>query len=81
MKISTFWEFFDESKLREEVAVNQTFQSVSNWSLEKLQSVCLEYRFLIKNHANHLALLVYRLPESQFKCLIAEILNDELGEK
>ena len=35
---------------------------------------------MITNHANHLALLVYRLPESQFKCLIAEILNDELGE-
>jgi L-rhamnose mutarotase len=36
--------------------------------------------WLVKNHANHLALLVYRLPESEFKCLIAEILNDELGK-
>ncbi|MDJ0713907.1 MAG: iron-containing redox enzyme family protein [Prochloraceae cyanobacterium] len=79
MKLSNFWAFFDDAKLTEEILINSSFQSIPNWNLEKLQRVCIEYRWLVKNHANHLALLVSRLPESQFKCLIAEVLNDELG--
>ncbi len=79
MNLSSFWTYFDEVKLTEEIFVNSQFSTIPNWSLEKLQKVSINYRWLVKSHSNHLALMISRLPESHFKSLIAEILNDEQG--
>ncbi|WP_013324098.1 iron-containing redox enzyme family protein [Gloeothece verrucosa] len=79
MTISTFWMYFDETKLKEEIEIFSSFSTIPNWSLEKLRRVSVYYRDLVKNHSNHLALMISRLPETQFKSLIAEILNDEQG--
>ncbi|GBF82923.1 iron-containing redox enzyme family protein [Aphanothece sacrum] len=79
MELSTFWVYFDEAKLTEEILIDSQLSTISTWSLEKLKQVSIDYRQLVLNHSNHLALLCSRLPESQFKSLIAEILNDEQG--
>ncbi|MGK7881111.1 MAG: iron-containing redox enzyme family protein [Crocosphaera sp.] len=79
MNLSSFWTYFDEAKLTEEILINSQFSTIPKWSLEKLQRVSINYRWLVKSHSNHLALMVSRLPESQFKSLISEILNDEQG--
>jgi hypothetical protein len=45
-----------------------------------VQRVSLNYRWLFESHSSHIALLCSRLPESQFKSLICEIVNDEHGQ-
>ena len=79
MKLATFWTHFDESKLSAEILINSEFSTIKNWTLEELREVSINYRWLVKSHSDHLALMISKLPESRFKTLIADILNDEQG--
>ncbi|WP_100208687.1 iron-containing redox enzyme family protein [Crocosphaera watsonii] len=79
MKITDFWSHFDDSRLQEEISIQSGFSTIPNCTLAELQELAINYRWLVKTHSNHLALMVSRLEESELKSLIADILNDEQG--
>lgn len=76
---SSFWELADETRLQTEYIADERLRWLQVASLPSLQRVFAQYRFFTISYISDLALLVHRLPFGKLRSLLAEFLNDELG--
>lgn len=76
---SPFWELADTTRIQTEYIADKRLQWLQVASLPSLQRVFAQYRFFTISYISDLALLVHRLPFSKLRSLLAEFLNDELG--
>lgn len=75
-----FWEITDTARLEAEYDADNKLGYLETASIDVLINIFHEYRFFIKYFISDLGLLMFKAPFGQFKCMIAEIAMDELGE-
>ncbi|MDC0715099.1 iron-containing redox enzyme family protein [Stigmatella sp. ncwal1] len=74
-----FWRMADNARTQAEYLADRKLQSLERASLEVLKQVFVQYRYFTIFYISDLALLVYRLPFGKLRSLLADFLNDELG--
>ena len=77
--MSTFWELADATRVQTEYIADKRLQWMQVASLASLRRVLVQYRFFTIYYISDLALLVHRLPFGKIRSLLAEFLDDELG--
>ncbi len=77
--MSTFWELADATRVQTEYIADRRLKWMQTAPLSSVQRVLSQYRFFTIYYISDLALLVHRLPFSRIRSLLAEFLNDELG--
>lgn len=75
----TFWQITDKSELEKEIHNNTKIKAISKLEITDLVKILEQYRFIVKEHANHLAIIISRMEESSLKSLFSDILYEELG--
>ena len=80
MSRAAFWEITDSTKMGERYRIDQNLRSLKYMPLETLKSVLVQYRFFTHFYITDLALLIGKLPFGQLRSILADILNEELGE-
>lgn len=75
-----FWEITDTAKLEAEYDADHKLSYLETASVDVLINIFHEYRFFIKYFISDLGLLMFKAPFGKFKCMIAEIAMDELGD-
>lgn len=76
----SFWELTDITKMGEKFRIDQNLKSLKHMPLEMLQNVLIQYRFFTHYYIADLALLIGKLPFGTLRSILADILNEELGE-
>jgi hypothetical protein len=76
----SFWELTDSTKMGEKFRIDQNLRSLEHMPLEMLQNVLIQYRFFTHYYIADLALLISKLPFGKLRTILADILNEELGE-
>jgi hypothetical protein len=79
MDMKAFWEMADATRVRTEYIADQRLEALRGASLESLRRVLVQYRYFTIYYINDLAMLVHRLPFGKLRSLLAEFLNEELG--
>lgn len=74
-----FWRMADNARTQAEYLVDRKLQSLQHAPLEVLKQIFVQYRYFTIFYISDLALLVYRLPFGKLRSLLADFLNDELG--
>lgn len=77
--MQTFWEIADSTRVYTEFLADKRLQSLRTASLSSLQKIFVQYRFFTIYYISDMAMLVQRLPFGTLRSLLAEFLNDELG--
>lgn len=80
MDINDFWQMANEQQLRAEVASKDYLQWVATASAPALRRLFIEYRPLTDGYPADLALLVARTPQGRLRSLLAQLLDEELGD-
>ncbi|WP_434390263.1 iron-containing redox enzyme family protein [Melittangium boletus] len=74
-----FWRMADNARTQTEYLADRKLQSLAHMPLDVLKKVFVQYRYFTLFYISDLALLVYRLPFGNLRSLMADFLNDELG--
>jgi hypothetical protein len=75
-----FWSLTDHEKLQAQYRVDSRLRYLQHASLDVLRSVFVQYRYFTIFYISDLAQLVARLPFGRMRSLLAEFLNEELGD-
>ena len=76
-----FWELTDSAKLEAEYAATNYVAYLETAPISALVHIFHEYRFFIKYFISDLGILQFKAPFGKFKCMIAQIAVDELGQE
>ena len=76
----SFWALTDSTKMGEKYRIDQNLKSLKYLPLETLQKIFIQYRFFTHYYITDLAILISKLPGGQLRSILAEILDEELGE-
>lgn len=76
----SFWELAGITKMGEKYRIDQNLRSLKHMPLETLKNVLVQYRFFTHYYIADLALLLSKLPFGTLRSILADILNEELGE-
>jgi len=76
-----FWEITDSAKLEAEYDAANYVAYLETAPISALIHIFHEYRFFIKYFISDLGILQFKAPFGKFKCMIAQIAVDELGQK
>lgn len=76
----SFWEMTDYTKMSEKFRIDHNLASLKNMPLEMMKKVLIQYRFFTHYYIADLALLISKLPFGELRTILADILNEELGE-
>jgi hypothetical protein len=74
-----FWRMADTTRTQTEYLADHKLKALETAPLEVLKRVFIQYRYFTIFYISDLALLVYRLPFGKLRSLLADFLNDELG--
>jgi len=74
-----FWLMADNARTQTEYLADGKLQQLQHAPLDVLKRVFVQYRYFTIFYISDLALLVYRLPFGKLRSLLADFLNDELG--
>lgn len=77
--MQSFWEIADSTRVHTEYLADQRLRSLRTASMPLLRKIFVQYRFFTIYYITDMALLVHRLPFGKLRSLLAEFLNDELG--
>ena len=69
----------DNARTQTEYLADRKLQALEHAPLDVLKRVFVQYRYFTLFYISDLALLVYRLPFGDLRSLLADFLNDELG--
>lgn len=75
-----FWEITSNSRIEAEYMVDEKLKYLQTADVDTLRAIMHEYRFFIKYYINDLGILLYKVPFGSFKCMVADIAADELGD-
>lgn len=74
-----FWRMADTTRTQTEYLADSKLQYLEHAPLDVLKRIFVQYRYFTIYYISDLALLVYRLPFGKLRSLLADFLNDELG--
>jgi extradiol dioxygenase family protein len=74
-----FWRMADNARNQTEYLADSKLQYLKYAPLETLKRIFIQYRYFTIFYISDLALLVFRLPFGKLRSLLADFLNDELG--
>ena len=74
-----FWRMADNARTQTEYLADAKLLHLQRAPLEVLKRIFVQYRYFTIFYISDLALLVYRLPFGKLRSLLADFLNDELG--
>ncbi|MDY7226970.1 iron-containing redox enzyme family protein [Hyalangium rubrum] len=74
-----FWRMADNARNQTEYLADSKLQYLQYAPLDVLKRIFVQYRYFTIFYISDLALLVYRLPFGKLRSLLADFLNDELG--
>ncbi|WP_234063310.1 iron-containing redox enzyme family protein [Myxococcus stipitatus] len=74
-----FWRMADTTRTQTEYLADEKLRSLQSAPLDVLKRVFVQYRYFTIYYISDLALLVHRLPFGKLRSLLADFLNDELG--
>jgi len=77
--MQNFWEIADSTRVHTEYLADTRLRSLRNAPLPDLKKIFVQYRFFTIYYIKDMSLLVHRLPFGKLRSLLAEFLNDELG--
>lgn len=80
MNLSSFGDLISTNRLQKIVRSDPNLQLISKMDLFSLQKILYQYRFIVRDHAKHLEIIVSRLPDGNLKSLLQEIYLEEIGE-
>jgi hypothetical protein len=75
-----FWELTDATKMGEKFRIDGNLKSLQHMPLEMLKNVLIQYRFFTHYYIADMAILISKLPFGTLRTILADILNEELGE-
>lgn len=78
-QLERFWQHAARSKLETKFALAEEMRLIGRLATSALSEILLQYRYFTRAFATDLALLVARCPEGRLRSLLAELLNEELG--
>lgn len=77
--MADFWDLARNARSTANHLVDKDVQSLRDASLDRLQSVLLQYRWFTSYYSGDLAILIYKLPPSSLRSLLGTFLLEELG--
>ncbi|WP_428267389.1 iron-containing redox enzyme family protein [Haliangium sp.] len=77
--LSEFWRLADTAKTQTEYLANERLHRLADAPFDVLQKILIQYRYFTIFYITDLALLVAKLPFGELRSLLADFLNDELG--
>jgi hypothetical protein len=77
--MAQFWQLASAAQSTTKHLVDKDVQSLEHASLERLRAVLIQYRWFTSYFSGDLAILIYKLPPSALRSLLAEFLAEELG--
>ncbi len=75
-----FWAFADSARLEAEYGAKSYVEVLQFAPRQVLIDILHEYRFFIQYFISDLGILMFKAPFGKFKCIVAEIAADELGD-
>ncbi|MDJ0600333.1 MAG: iron-containing redox enzyme family protein [Crocosphaera sp.] len=75
-----FWKLANETRLKTGYQADEKLKFLTTASFDALKQICRQYRYFTGDYPNNLAILISKLPQGNFKSILGEILNEELGE-
>ena len=81
MKLEDFWKSAEMGKLEAQFRLRKEMTMIATLPIESLREILFQYRFFTMLFATDIAYLISRCtPGSRLRSLLAELLNEELGE-
>lgn len=77
--LETFWNLVDQTKMTEKYRIDKNLQYLEIAPLDILKKIFVHYRYFTHFYIQDLAILISKMPFGNLKSILAEILNDELG--
>ncbi len=77
--IEDFWLYTDSARLETTYSATEYVDYLQAAPIATLSDIFHEYRFFIRYFISDLGILMYKSPFGKFKCMIGEIIADELG--
>jgi hypothetical protein len=74
-----FWRLADSARTQTEYVADSKLRRLAELPFETLQQIFVQYRYFTIYYITDLALLVAKLPFGELRSLLADFLNDELG--
>jgi hypothetical protein len=74
-----FWTLADSARTQTEYLADDKLRQLAEAPFRVLQKIFIQYRYFTIFYITDLALLVAKLPFGELRSLLAEFLNDELG--
>jgi len=74
-----FWDLVDQTKMTEKYRIDKNLQYLKVAPLNVLKNIFIQYRFFTHYYISDLGILISKMPFGKLKSILAEILNDELG--
>lgn len=79
VSMEKFWAFADTARTETEYRADNKLMRLADAPLSVLQKIFIQYRYFTIFYISDLALLVAKLPFGNLRSLLADFLNDELG--
>lgn len=76
----SFWQLTDTTRMSEKYKIDENLKSLKYASLDTLKKIFIQYRFFTHYYITDLAILISKLPFGQLRSILADILDEELGE-
>lgn len=77
--LEEFWKLAEAAQSTASHLANERIRAIENMGLEDLQGLLLHYRWYTSFFPGDLGILICKLPPSELRSLVGELLNDELG--
>lgn len=74
-----FWSLVDSARTQTEYLADEKLRRLAEAPFHVLQKIFIQYRYFTIFYITDLALLVAKLPFGELRSLLADFLNDELG--
>ena len=74
-----FWDLVDQTKMTEKYRIDKNLQYLKVAPLSILKKIFIQYRFFTHFYIEDLGHLISKIPFGNLKSILAEILDDELG--
>ncbi len=78
-RLREFWRLADSARTETEYLADAKLRQLAELPFEVLQKIFVQYRYFTIFYITDLALLVAKLPFGELRSLLADFLNDELG--
>lgn len=78
--VETFWKLTDLTKMEEKYKIDKNLQSLKYLPLSNLKKIFIQYRYFTHYYISDLAILISKMPFGKLRSILANILDEEMGD-